>query len=162
MQITQERLEELQTVILRESSVSFIETDKSFEKNDYWYITNDDVGEQIAPKGESDWDYKTRSKDSFLKWVEGKDVKANTIIYREGVTGYDEENFKEWEHLARYLGVSTLVALSTKVPQSVVRKFKYFASSEGTASEVIRGLIYNYVQEQIKLQSQKLMFSDVI
>jgi len=113
------------------------------------------------PKGQEDGTSTLVSEDTFLEAVKGEELKARYFI------GWakDKEQYRyyrAWEELAAAMGVSEMVALTTKVPKNVAKRFNLFANEEGTVSETLRKLVYRYVKEYMKDNAEHLLFRETV
>ncbi|MEM3895375.1 hypothetical protein [Thermofilum sp.] len=157
-----DRLDELKTVLEpHEKDEKFFieirEKNKSVD-DDGWLISCDAF---FRVKPAKDYEVKEIPEEIFLEDIKGKDVVA--YIPLEYVGGKETyQKFEEWEHLAKYLGISELVVLSVKVPKIVAKRFEYFATREASKSEVLRKLITNYVKEKWVQEADKLIYSSEI
>jgi hypothetical protein len=122
----------------------------------YWYITNDDISEAGPSNQEGGVEfYRHRTVDSFIKFASDNDPIA--IVNLDASIGSDEK-FEDWEHLARYMGITDLVVLSTKVPKRIAEKFQYYATQETTVSSKLRELVYGFVVSSIKENAENDAF----
>lgn len=156
MKIDEEKIGLLQVVLTgtgdTEESVEFAE---DFEKERYG-ITPSYIY-KYWPEDNS----KQIPVETFLKAIEGKDVRARYFLGWEG----NKENYRyydDWAKLADAMGVSQMVALTTKVPKNVARRFSIFANEENSVSETLRKLVYNYVKDYMSEHSEKLMFRETV
>ena len=161
MNLDKERLELLRTVLIHEEDyISFYPKGSNSDKG-YWYVNAKDVQEAGPASKGGDQVYESRSDESLIELSQKHDLVAEISLYdKDGRYMFKDETFEDWEHLARYLGISELVAISTKVPKNVAKKFDYYATMTGTKSEVLRNLVYDYVKEAIKDNAERDMFHD--
>lgn len=158
MQINSEKLEQVQIVLRGEDSVIFWAKGAD-QKNGYWRITWKAVGEFGKEDEKGEAKYNHRHPSTFTEWVKDKDMLAETTIYRPK-GGYDQEKFDDWDHLARFIGISDLVVVSTKIHKSVAKKLKYYAAKDSDVSATLRELIYKYVKESIIANAERDLFND--
>ena len=157
MKVEKTQIEQIQTMLYQDdASVQFYRQGSKPELG-YWYLTNKGVAEAGKSNKEGDLEfYKTRSIDSLLKFISEGEVIA--IVNLDGSNVGDEE-FKDWDHLARYMGITDLVVLSTKVPKRIAEKFTYYVTkTDDTVSHKVRELIYNFVVESIKENAERDAF----
>ncbi len=165
MKIDKERFDELKTVIMTDLDfVEFCLIDQKFEDG-LWYVSYEN---RIAVFGKDEGDdngapiLKNIDPNKFLDSINGLEVKARIF------TGWSEgreqrEEFDDYGLFSKAIGISSLVAVSTKLPNSVDKKLKYFANREGKEkSAKIREIVYGYVEQQIRENAKDLMFKESI
>lgn len=146
MKIDKDRLELVTSILLDEDSWVYFYFKKVGKR---WAVGNEDVVRYNKWKPDDDSSYEDNdviSYESFLEDVEDVELTAE----------YDDIEMTEWEKFANYIGVSKLVCVSTKVPEVIAKRFKYF--SNDTVSSQLRTLIYNYVSKKIEEKSDEIMF----
>ena len=156
MKPTAEQIEQIQTLLVKESaSVSFR---KKGTKEDagYWYLTNNDVSESgpVDKDGNAKF-FETHEMKDFLTFIADNEVVAEVNL--DGTYSGDTP-FESWDHLARYMGLTDLVVMSAKVPKKIAQRFEYYATRDTTVSEKLRSLIYNFVVESIKENAEEDAF----
>lgn len=164
MYLDENKLDEIRIMLIGDDqSIEFSPIKENFEK-DMWIVYNK---EKISLRSHNEEKYDFGIKGSyysheFLGKVNGVDLRARIFIHWEG----DEEKydiFDDYNELAKCIGVSNLVAVSSKIPQSVERKFRYFIQKEGKdKSTKIRELIYGFTKHSIEDNAEELMFKDTI
>lgn len=164
MHINAEQLEQLQVVLVNDDAASFYEAGSSEEKG-YWYIgrkkgTDQGISENGPMTKDGDLKFShTRYADDFVKFATENDLWANVAVYNDDGRYDHDETIKDWDHLARYLGISDLVAVSTKIPKNVANRLRFYATrSSSSVSDTVRGLIYDYVAQSIKDNAETDMF----
>ena len=149
------QMEQIQTFLTkRDSAVTFYPKGKE-EHDGYWYLTQDSVSEcgEWDPKTEDYGFYEDRTLDDFVKFAQGvPDLVAKVNL--EGPRSF-EETFEDWEHLARYMGLTDLVVMSTKVPRRIAEKFTYYVTQDTTVSNQLRRMIFDFVVDCIKENAAK-------
>ena len=150
------QIEQIQMMLYDEgASVVFPVKGKTTDGG-YWYLTKDgvDEGGPSNEKGDLEF-YKDRDIDSLLAFLQKNDPVAivNLSGSREG-----DETFEDWDHLARYMGITDLVVLSTKVPKRIAEKFHYYTTKTTTDSANLRKMVYDYVVAQIKENAEEDAF----
>ena len=152
-----EQIEQIQILLTTDDAAVTFYKKGTDESQGYWYLTNNGVSE-AGPVANKDGDlkfYKDRTIADFLAFVQNNEVNATVnLTSRVG----EDEPFEDWEHLARYMGITDLVVLSTKVPKRVAAKFQYYATMSTTVSEKMRSLVYEYVKQEIKDNAESDMF----
>ena len=150
------QIEQIQTMLYDEGAAVSFPVEGKDEDKGYWYLTKDDISEAgpMSPEGDLKF-YKTRCVESFLAFVQKSDPVA--IVNLSGATGGDE-TFEDWDHLARYMGITDLEVLSTKVPKRIAEKFHYYTSRTTTDSANLRKMVYDYVVSQIKENAEEDAF----
>jgi len=167
MKLNRERISQIQTVLVNDDdSVDFTEDDFS---RGLWYVSNNCIL-RFGPEdedGESSIEvtYSSRLGDrpysEFYKEIKGKDLKARIFLgYQAGKPQYQE--FKDWESLAKALGISELVTLATKVPKVIAKRFTFFANQTSDRSSILRSLVYKYVKKKMIEEIDTLMFKEEI
>ena len=162
MLIDKEKLELIQIVLRNEDAVSFWEKGVVDKKKGFWYIKTNSISE-FGPETKENEESPTcdiRHITTFLEWTNNKDLIAETEIYSKRESGYDTEQFFNWDHLARYIGISELVVVSTKIPKNVAKKLKYYVAQQSDISTVLRELIYDYVKNKIIDNAEQTMFNE--
>jgi len=156
MKPTAEQIEQIQTLLIDEGAAVAFRRKGTKEKEGYWYLTKSDVSEAgpADEKGDLEF-YRDRDVDDLLAFAEKNDLTA-TVNLTGRNTG--DEEFEDWEHLARYMGITDLVVLSTKVPKRVAQKFQFYATQSTTVSEKLRSLVYDYTIKEIKDNAERDMF----
>lgn len=159
MKLDEEKIGLLQVVLTgtedKEENVEFAD-ENGFKTETYFAVTPSHCW-KYWPEDNA----KEISIESFLKALEGKELKARYFLGWEG----GKQNYRyydEWSKLADAMGVSQMVALTTKVPKNVARRFSIFANEENSVSETLRKLIYNYVKGYMADHSDKLMFREQV
>lgn len=156
MQPTLEQVEQIQTALIKEYAAITFYKQGTDPKSGYWYLTADAISEVGKQNDAGDPAfYRDKDIDAFLKFAEDGDLVA--MVNLDGSNAF-EEQFTDWAHLARYMGITDLVVLSTKVPKTIAKKFEYYATKEGTQSEKLRRLVYDYVISCIKENAEKDVF----
>ena len=149
------QMEQIQTFLTKQDScVTFYSKGKK-EEDGYWYLTQDSVSEcgEWNPKTEENEFYEDRTLDDFVKFAQGvPDLVAKVNL--EGSRSF-EETFEDWEHLARYMGLTDLVVMSTKVPRRIAEKFTYYVTQDTTVSNQLRKMIFDFVVDCIKENATK-------
>ncbi len=156
MKLDEEKIGLLQVVLTgtedKEEAVDF--AIENFQKEDYYAVTPSSLW-HFWPDENS----KSLSIETFLKAVEGRELKARYFLGWEG----GKQNYRyydDWTKLADAMGVSQMVVLTTKVPKNVAKRFTVFANETGSTSERLRKLVYDYVKEYLAENSGKLMFRE--
>ena len=164
MNLTAEQLEQISTVLVYDDDgVSFWPRGKT-EKDGYWYVvkrrSSRDAGimEAGAADEKGDYSFTDRSKDSFLKFASENDLVASVAVDDEDGRYDHDQKFEDWEHLARFMGISDLVAVSTKIPKNVANRLRFYATRTSTVSDTVRQLIYDYVAKSMKDNAESDMF----
>lgn len=168
MKLDYEKLSQIQTVLQKDDeSVDF--TTNKFKKGLY-YVSNSKVhkfGEEKGKDNESEIEQTFSSNgldrplSEFFEQINDKELTARIFLgWSEGVAQYQE--FKNWNTLAKVLGITKLVTLATKVPHVVAKRFEMFANQRSDRSAVLRSLVYNYVKNQMIKQAEDLMFKEEI
>lgn len=151
-----EQIEQIQTLLINEGAAVSFKKKGSKEEEGYWYLTNSDINEAGPADKEGDLKfYDDRNIKDFLAFAA-----TNELVATVNLTGSNvgDEEFEDWDHLARYMGITDLVVLSTKVPKRVAQKFQYYATKSTTISEKLRSLVYDYVMQEIKDNAEEDMF----
>jgi hypothetical protein len=158
IRLDQEKLEAIQTVLIYDDDGVSIRLSGNGPDDEGWYITNEEKIFEVGKKnkdGESEYFNQIKGKD-FLKLIYGLDLIVSTSVKRGDQN--EELEFKDWEHLAEYLGINKLVVLAVKVPEIIARRFEYFATQSGTKSDKLRRLIFEYVKKEWMEQADSLIY----
>lgn len=157
MIITKERIELIRVTFTDDDdSISFREKGKK-DTDDEYFIASD----IIAITGKEGEKFDKISMDTLLEQAKDKEYIAMIFMgWFKNKETYEE--IEGWEELSKYLGISELITISTKIPSTVAKRFGFFASQESTKSDVARKLIYKYVKEKMIAQVDTLMFREEI
>lgn len=156
MRLDKERLEAIKTMILTDQDgVSLIEKGQKEGEGEYYisydvfaYVKGEEVFDRMSLDQIADaMKDKEYTAEIFLGWEMGKEAK---------------EKIKEWEDLAKYLGISEMVTVATKIPKVVARRFEYFANQGSNKSDTLRKLVYAEVKKNMVDQVDRLMFRENI
>ena len=151
-----EQIEQIQTLLINDDAAVSFRRKGTKEEQGYWYVTNSRVSEAGPANKEGDLKfYHDRDITDFLAFAEKNELTA--VVNLTG-RNYGDEEFEDWDHLARYMGITDLVVLSTKIPKRVAQKFQYYATTDTTVSEKLRSLVYEYVIQETKDNAEKDMF----
>lgn len=150
------QVEQIQTMLYEDgAAVSFPVKGKN-EDQGYWYLTKDDIAEggPFTKDGDLEF-YEDRDIDQLVEFLAKNDPVAivNLSNKRDG-----DETFEDWDHLARYMGITDLVVLSTKVPKRIAEKFTYYTTKSTTVSNQLRQMVYDFVVESIKENAKEDVF----
>lgn len=149
------QVEQIQTFLPKEdSSVTFYPKGKT-DKDGYWYLTQDNIAEagKWIEKDDDLEFYEDRTIEEFINFAGGvPDLVA--VVNLQG-SRWSEEKFESWDHLARYMGLTDLIVLSTKVPKKLAEKFAYYATKDTTVSTQLRKLVFEFVVNSIKENAEK-------
>lgn len=153
--ITEEQVEQIQALLVKEGgSVSFY---KKGTKDDdgSWYVTSSGISE-FGPIKNGDFTFNdTRTVEQFLQFARENELSATVNLTGSNT---DDHHFENWDHLARYMGLSDLVVTSVKVPKKIMDKFQYYTTQNMTVSQQLRKLIIDYVIQSIKDNAEEDAF----
>jgi len=163
MKLDKEKIELLQVVLTGTGddgeSVEFAEGN-GFEKGLSYGVYPSKIY-RYENKTEEDIESKRISAEGLLKAIEGKEVRGRYFL------GWDDQKqnyryYDTWDELAKAMGVSQMVTLTTKIPKNVAKRFTVFANEDSSISETLRKLVYGYVQKYMADNSEKLMFRETL
>jgi len=158
MIIDAERLSQIQAVMyMEDDGVSFFVEGKASDKDIGWYVTNSNKIFEHGAIRNGDYVYFEQT-DTFLEKTKDKELVAKV----DDSEGQEHRIISKWDELAKELGISELVVISTKVPKVIARRFEYFSERKGTKSEELRKLVIQYVKESMVGDIDRLMFKDNI
>ena len=122
-----------------------------------WYITSNGYSE-LGPVKDGDYSYtQDLTRETLLKRIEGIELKGSIFLgYQSGESTY--RDYEDWDDYAKAMGVSKLVAVSAKVPETIAKRFEFFANQTSNKSTKLRELIVEYVADQWKEQADDLIF----
>jgi len=156
MQPDKTQIERIQTMLYAEgAAVTFYKHGTKIEDG-YWYVVEDGIYESgpMDKDGASEF-YEERDIDGFIEFASKNNLAA--VVNLDAKRGSDEP-FEDWEHLARYMGVTDLVVISAKVPKRIAEKFQFYATKDTTVSNKLRELVYDFVVSSIKENAEKDAF----
>ena len=165
MRIDKERLEGIIATITPEDAedcpYSFYEKGKNPSDDEYSFFQGGMMHHYKDDPKDEDSRAHSIQTSTFLERVKDKELvgriwlgwQANKEKY------YSTEN---WEEFAKEVGISELVAITTKVPKTIARRFEFFANQSSNKSAKLRGLVIDYVREQWKEQADNLVFREEV
>ena len=167
MKIDENKISQIQTVLRTDDA--FVEFTENKFKDGLWYVSNNNInkfGKSDPEEGaqiEQTYSqcFGDRPMSEFFEEIKGKDLKARIFLGRLG-TEEEYQQFSNWQKLASAIGVSDLVTVATKIPKVVAKRFEIFANQKSDRSNVLRELVYKYVEKCIVEQVKDLMFKEKI